>query len=145
MPDHNKQKQASEPGQTNLKKRQSFKTLFLRAIRLRCPGCGIGKLFTGWFTMNALCPNCGRKHEREPGFFLGSIYYNYGLTSLIVTVLYVSLRFGAGYNSKLCLAIVAAVSVLFPMWFFRYARSLWASFDELWDPRVENNADEIKK
>ena len=36
--------------------------------------------------------------------------------------------------------LVAALTVfvfLFPLWFFRYARSLWIAFDELWDPTKE--------
>ena len=38
--------------------------------------------------MHERCPHCGVKFEREPGFFLGSIYINYGLTALIVAVAY---------------------------------------------------------
>ncbi|MEY4176819.1 MAG: hypothetical protein RLY70_393, partial [Planctomycetota bacterium] len=28
-----------------------------------------------------------------------------------------------------------AFTVLFPMWFFRYARALWLGFDQMMDPR----------
>ena len=32
------------------------------------------------------------------------------------------------------LAVLAVFSIVFPMWFFRYARALWIAFDERWDP-----------
>ena len=41
------------------------------------------------------CPNCKLKYERGPGYFLGSAYLNYGLTAVIITVSYITLRFGA--------------------------------------------------
>ena len=63
-----------------------FWTLVSRALRLRCPVCGEGQLFKGLFSMHPTCPHCGIKYEREPGFFLGSIYINYGITALIVAI-----------------------------------------------------------
>ena len=30
-----------------------------------------------------------------------------------------------------------AFIVLFPLWFFRYARSIWLAFDQFWDPDKE--------
>ena len=37
----------------------------------RCPRCGEGMLFRGWFRMRSQCDWCGLVYEREPGFFLG--------------------------------------------------------------------------
>ena len=45
-------------------------TLIGRALKLRCPRCGQGKLFNGWFTMPERCSHCGFKFERDPGYFL---------------------------------------------------------------------------
>ena len=70
-----------------------FWTLLGRCLRLRCPLCGQGKLFDGLLKMRASCSHCGLKFEREPGFFLGSIYFNYGLTALVVVVAYPILMF----------------------------------------------------
>jgi uncharacterized protein (DUF983 family) len=97
--------------------------------------CGRGKLFRGWFASNDRCSHCGADLKREPGFYLGSIYYNYGLTSLIVMIAYPLLLFtGTMSNDALLYASLAFV-LLFPLWFFRYARSLWLGFDQLWDPK----------
>ncbi len=105
--------------------------MMLRGLRLSCPRCGQGRIFRGWFTMNDRCPACGRLFNRAPGYLLGSIYINYGLTALLVVVM---LYFSETLRGKPLLAAMTAFSVLFPLWFFRYARALWIAFDERWDP-----------
>ena len=109
-------------------------TILVRSCRLRCPACGGDKLFQGWFHMQPTCGHCGLKYERAPGYFLGSIYFNYGVTSLLVVVFYFSLYFAEVLTPSQLLWISAALSVAFPIWFFRYARSLWVGFDEYFDP-----------
>lgn len=115
--------------------RSSFSQLVGRALRLRCPVCGEGKLFRGIIAINENCPNCEIKIEREPGFFLGAIYFNYGLTAMLTLIAYALLRFTTELTSKQVLGTTLAISVLFPIWFHRYARSLWAGFDQWHDPR----------
>ena len=109
-------------------------TIMRRSCRLRCPVCGGGKLFHGWFRMHAMCEKCGLKYQRAPGYFLGAIYFNYGVTALLVVLLYFSLYFADDLSPSQILWTSAALSVLFPIWFFRYARSLWIGFDEYFDP-----------
>jgi uncharacterized protein (DUF983 family) len=106
-----------------------------RAWLLLCPRCGKGKLFNGLFQMLAECPNCHLNYEREPGFYLGAIYFNYGLTSLIATIGFMVMRFGMDYSAKTALTITVAFAVLFPILYFRHARSLWLGFDEFIDPQ----------
>lgn len=105
-----------------------------RALRLRCPACGGGKIFRGLFTMHAACSGCGRAFQRGPGFFLGSIYFNYGVTGLLVIILYFTFFFAELLTDRHLMIFMTAFALLFPLWFFRYARALWIAFDELWDP-----------
>jgi hypothetical protein len=84
--------------------------------------------------MHEHCAHCGRKFSRDPGYMLGSIYFNYGVTALIVLVAYFSFYFSEILTPKQSLAVLTTFSVVFPLWFFRYARSLWMAFDELFDP-----------
>ena len=121
----------------------SWFTVQSRAWRLRCPRCGEGKLFVGWFRMYSHCYKCRLRYQREPGYFLGSVYINYGLTAILLIVLYLSMffsdvppryldtRFG---QIDLQLTISLAFTVIFPLCFHRYARSLWMAFDQYWDP-----------
>jgi uncharacterized protein (DUF983 family) len=114
-----------------------YLSVMSRAWRLRCPRCGQGRLFRNWITMYPRCASCGLQYEREPGYFLGSIYVNYGLTALLVTIGYLGLLFSQVVSPEAALWIVAGFAVLFPLWFFRYARSVWMGFDQFWDPAVE--------
>lgn len=84
--------------------------------------------------MNSSCSECGLRFEREPGYFLGSIYINYGLTALLVTLFYFALFFSGAVSPETALWIVTGFALVFPIWFFRYARSLWLGFDHFWDP-----------
>lgn len=121
-------------------KRQSgfwhLMVLIARALRLRCPACGQGKIFLRWFTMHDQCPHCGRPFQRGPGFFLGSIYFNYGITAVLVIVIFFSVFFSGALTDRQLLVLLSVFALIFPLWFFRYARSLWITFDELWDPTV---------
>ena len=84
--------------------------------------------------MHESCASCQLKYEREPGFFLGTIYFNYGLTSLVASLSYPIAIFGFQLNRGQVIVAIVAFVVLFPMWFFRYARSLWLGFDQFVDP-----------
>ncbi len=116
-------------------------TTLWRAWRLRCALCGQGRLFRGWFTMNDQCEHCGASFEREPGFFLGSIYFNYGVTAIIVTASYVTLLFTETVSEGVLLPVTALFTVLFPLWYFRYARSVWLAIDQYFDTSQRNSAE----
>ncbi|MEM8945629.1 MAG: DUF983 domain-containing protein [Planctomycetota bacterium] len=109
-------------------------TLVIHGLRLRCPACGHGKIFRSWLTMNDPCESCGRKFDREPGYLLGSIYFNYGLTALIVVLMYFAMYFTDTLSNNGRLTVLGIFSLLFPLWFLRYARALWIAFDEKFDP-----------
>ena len=84
--------------------------------------------------MHDRCPACGRQFNRSPGYFLGSIYFNYGLTAILVVAAYFSLYFSALMSGTPLLVLLTVFIVIFPLWFFRYARSLWMALDEMLDP-----------
>jgi uncharacterized protein (DUF983 family) len=113
---------------------RTLKTLLWRAARLRCTICGQGKLFCGWFSMPERCSHCNFRFERSPGYWLGSIFVNYGLTALIVTGAYFALFFSEVMSDDWILRLLLAYCVIFPLWFFRYARSVWIAVDVYFDP-----------
>ena len=87
--------------------------------------------------MHETCSDCGTRFEREPGFFLGSIYINYGLTALIIAVAYPILLFSGLVAERKLLVGGLLFALLFPLLVFRHARSLWLGFDQFYDPRPE--------
>ena len=126
----------SDPEPQPATPRPTPETLLGRALRLRCPKCGEGKLFVGWFTMPERCSVCRLKYERAPGYFLGSSYINYALTAVSLTFLYVSLHFGLGWSNQALMYPLIAYCVLFPLAIFRHARSLWLAIDCYFDKSI---------
>ena len=74
--------------------------------------------------MNPRCTACHLKYDREPGYFLGSIYVNYGVTALLVTIAYMALVLTQTVEPQTALWMVTALALVFPIWFFRYAQSV---------------------
>lgn len=110
-----------------------YRTVLGRCLRLRCPACGDGRLFSGWFRNHDSCSNCGYDFVREPGFYLGSIYVNYGLTAVLLVAVCspIVLLTDTPYSQITPFALLFCV--LFPMWFHHYARAIWLGFDYRWD------------
>lgn len=79
--------------------------------------------------MHERCAGCGIKFEREPGYFLGSIYFNYGWTCMSMTVAYMILHVALGYENLYVVPPLVLYAVSFPVFFHRYARALWIAFD----------------
>ena len=79
--------------------------------------------------MHEACPHCGFSYEREPGFYLGSIYLNYGATVILTGGLYALLVMGLGLSNETALAVCLTAAVLCPILFFRHARSFLLSLD----------------
>jgi hypothetical protein len=79
--------------------------------------------------MHDACPHCGFSYEREPGFYLGSIYLNYGATVILTGALYALLVMGLGRSNETALAVCLTAAVLCPVLFFRHARSFLLALD----------------
>jgi hypothetical protein len=88
------------------------------------------------------CSHCGMKYEREPGYFLGSIYFNYGLTAIISLATFFTLYFAADVQPETMQWPLGAFCLIFPLLFFRYARALWLAFDVYWDPTTHSESAE---
>lgn len=101
----------------------------VRAVRLRCPACGMGPLFRGLLSMAPECDRCGYSYRREPGFYLGSIYINYGITAICTILLYALMVMGFGTSHERALAVSLMVAVVLPVVLFRWARALLLALD----------------
>ncbi|MEO8879154.1 MAG: DUF983 domain-containing protein [Gemmatimonadaceae bacterium] len=59
-------------------------TMVGRALMLRCPNCGSRGLMKNWFKMEARCPACGLRVEREGNDYMaGSVMFNLVLAELV--------------------------------------------------------------
>ena len=110
-----------------------------RVVRLVCPACGKGRPFETLLRMRSWCPVCGYRFERESGYFIGSIYFNYGATagSAVAGYLILDAIFSPPFWQQMCVWVPWAIAM--PFWFHRYARSLWMAVDHGFSPPVEED------
>ena len=80
------------------------------------------------------CVNCHLRFEREQGYFVGAIYINYAVTAIIVITGFFWLDYLVKPPLAWQLILWGAFGVIFPMFFFRYSRSLWLATDYIFNP-----------
>jgi uncharacterized protein (DUF983 family) len=101
--------------------------LFGRALRLRCPNCGEGKMFSSWLRMRARCPVCGLKLERgEEGYQVGSYMFNI-VAATWPTPPWKLLEYGG-----------IVMMVIAPLVFFPFSKTLFLAFDLVFRPATRD-------
>lgn len=110
-----------------------------RGLLKRCPICGAGKLFTGWFRMKERCPGCDYVFEREEGFFLGAYVINLGFAQAMVLLLAVVpliVRLAGDPDASIAPFIVGGIigAVVAPMIFYPWSKTIWTAFDLMLRP-----------
>lgn len=120
--------------------RPTFMTATARALRLQCPRCGRGHLYRNWLELNRECPECGLPVSHEHGFFIGSIYLNYGATGGVVLILYYFMRTRTDWPLSVMIALLLVVGAAVPVIATRWSRALWLNWDYYLGPDREPNA-----
>ena len=115
-------------------RKQSKGQIFVKGLCLRCPRCGEGQMFAGMFKMRSECGSCHFRFERETGYFVGAMYINYGITIFVSFAGYFGLDYFTSIPFLPNFVLWGAFCALFPIFFFRYSRSLWLSFDYMFNP-----------
>jgi uncharacterized protein (DUF983 family) len=104
-------------------------------MRLRCPICGKGKLFNGYFDSPERCPSCGYFFMRETGYFLPHVPIGYLFTVVLALITWPFAYYALGIrNAALTLGMMIAVALLFGVWFVRYSKALWLAIDLTFHP-----------
>jgi uncharacterized protein (DUF983 family) len=93
-----------------------------RGLKLRCPVCGVGRLFRSTFGMREACPHCGVSYGREEGFWLGSMDINLTVSLLLILGTLVVLP---ELDLATELAYLGAAAILLPATLFRFVRGFW--------------------
>lgn len=84
--------------------------------------------------MNARCPVCDLRFEREPGYFLGAMYISYGLAVLLIVSMAAVLWAITGWwiTRDTIWAVVLFLPLAPAVTYF--SRVLWIYFDQTFDP-----------
>lgn len=105
-------------------------------LKLKCPHCLQGQVYSKIWKMHETCPQCGVLYERESGYFMVSVFIGYVLGAVIAMPVLIALYFTiqpdvTGYVLAATGTIVLATPLI-----FHYARVIWMHIDELLDARV---------
>lgn len=96
-----------------------------RGLTFRCPNCGARGLFAGPLKMSKRCPRCGMLFEREEGFFLGAMVFNYVLSALLAVEVPCVLFLAGVLGEAMAVIIVISLCLVLPFLFYRPAKSFW--------------------
>jgi uncharacterized protein (DUF983 family) len=121
------------------------------ALRWKCPTCSERPIFVPWYKVRSLedwfmpldgCPKCGYPYEREPGYFLLSIFaINYGVAALLGVIIYLVLDFWVRLPIGVTLLLTIIPIPLFNLWFARHSKALFMAFDLFFDPHHRDRGD----
>ncbi len=104
-----------------------------RGFTKKCPRCGSGKLFKGWFRMVDRCPRCGLKFEREPGFFVGAYLINFATVIVLLFVICMAFVAARASDPEAAVAPFLIVGLLVglvaPVFCYPFARTVWSAID----------------
>ena len=111
----------------------------LDILRQLCPRCRAGKIFDrsvffGFPKMYERCPVCDLKFEREPGYFLGAMYFSYGLGLVIIALIAALLWYVTGWWITKDTIWALVLFLPFAPTITLFARVLWIYLDQTIDP-----------
>lgn len=112
-------------------------------LAMSCPECRRGKVFANLFLkMNPTCPACGLKFEREPGYFLGAMYFSYAMAIPPLTAMTLLQKWRSPERSMAsCIVVSAIVFIPLVVPIVRFSRVLWLYFDRFFDPQDRQSPD----
>ena len=110
-----------------------------RGLTKRCPVCGSGHLFEGWFQMKERCPGCDYTFEREEGFFLGAYTINLAIAEGLLLILAIIplialLASDRDVNVWPIVVIGLVAAILAPIVFYPFSRTIWVAFELMLRP-----------
>ncbi len=105
-----------------------WRMVLWRGLRLRCPVCGLGKLFRTYFAMNESCSCCGVRFAREHGQWVGSLDIN---TFFVAFGLMIASAFSPLWPMPIMLTVWGGAAIVVPLITFRFSRGLWTAIVHL--------------
>ena len=108
-------------------------------LQQRCPRCRMGgifrcSIFRGFPNMCERCPVCDLKFEREPGYFLGAMYFSFALGVLVMAPIAMLLWFLTGWWITKVMIWAVLLFLPFAPTITLFARVLWIYLDQSVDP-----------
>ncbi len=104
----------------------SRQQIFFRGLRGRCPNCGAPLRFEDKMRLREQCPECLMPWRlQRDGFFLGAMVCNYSVTVALLVPFVVAPLVKGWISSGVAIALGLAISLVFPLLFYKMSWSLW--------------------
>lgn len=119
--------------------RHSLRILLWRALRLKCPHCGGGSLFTGFFRIKQRCPTCEILLERGEGdYFIGAYTLNLIAVEVLLAVSFTIVVIATWPDPPWTALQYGGVilSVLGAIVCYPFAKTTWLAVDMAFRPPV---------
>lgn len=119
-----------------LRREVKFGTLLSRGIRKKCPNCGGGRIFSGWFTLKDRCPTCGYVFEREEGYWVSAIIVNTAVIEGLFLILFIGTVIATAPEVEWVplLVIGVVMNLIFPIFFYPLSKTVWMGVDLYFHP-----------
>jgi uncharacterized protein (DUF983 family) len=102
-----------------------------RALKLRCPVCGLSSILRAPFQIKAQCGVCDSIFKREEGFFVGAIMANVVATEVVILLVYLACLWLTQLGEQTIITVLLIVALGFPLAFYHHSWALWLAMDQL--------------
>ena len=109
--------------------KKSLTTHLVHAAKLECPVCGTSGMFKGVLGMKENCEECGLKFEKEPGYWLPTMYLGYALSVATTVPGWVLMALVLDMSLAAQLYVLSGLALLSPIATFWHCRALWLNVD----------------
>lgn len=112
-----------------------------RAVLLRCPRCGGGKILESWFALHHRCPTCGLAFARGEvsDYWLGSYAINLVFAEGLAAVIALVVLWLTWPSSMPAQVTGTVLAIALPILLFPFSRTLWLAWDLSFRPREEGD------
>ena len=108
-----------------------------RGLRKRCPNCGGGNLFQGFFRLKPACPACGYVFEREDGYWTGAMIVNIAACEAWFFFLFVGVLLATAPDIEWgpVLLVALVTNGILPVVFYPHSKTIWMALDLHFNPQ----------
>lgn len=108
-----------------------------RAIRFRCPNCGVGKVMGRWGKAVDRCSNCNFRFARSgPEYFTGAMFCNFLIAEFLFATCFATAVLvtwpDVPWDAMTWVAVIGAVVV--PTLLYPFSKVAWLTIDTLVRP-----------
>lgn len=117
-------------------------------LNAKCPQCHEGDLWKlpflkaipdlllAKYNMHDLCPKCGLRYEREPGFWWGAMYISYALSSGTLLITAFVAKYYFDFTLEQVMLTVLGVALLGFLYNARVSRAIFINFFVSYKPNA---------